>query len=115
MLSKSHIASSRRSAPAAFPRRPNPQSGNNVILPSEPKCQTKPTPARRHRSHRLPTSSFRIFNEPDGLYSVCYGGLSTAPEMNFDRAVARLIDHTILRPDAVRSDVRQVAQEALRL
>lgn len=34
--------------------------------------------------------------------------------MNFDRAVARLIDHTILRPDAVRSDVRQVAQEALR-
>ncbi len=34
--------------------------------------------------------------------------------MNFDRKVAQLIDHTILRPDAVRSEVRQVCAEALR-
>jgi deoxyribose-phosphate aldolase len=34
--------------------------------------------------------------------------------MKFDPAVARLIDHTILKPEAVRSNIRQVAQEALR-
>jgi deoxyribose-phosphate aldolase len=34
--------------------------------------------------------------------------------MNFDRAIARLIDHTILKPEAVRAEVRQAAQEALR-
>jgi deoxyribose-phosphate aldolase len=34
--------------------------------------------------------------------------------MNFDRAVARMIDHTILKPEAVRADVRQVAEEALK-
>jgi deoxyribose-phosphate aldolase len=34
--------------------------------------------------------------------------------MNFDRAIARLIDHTILKPEAVRADVRQVAEESLR-
>jgi deoxyribose-phosphate aldolase len=34
--------------------------------------------------------------------------------MNFDRNIARLIDHTILRPDAIRADVRQVCAEALR-
>jgi len=33
--------------------------------------------------------------------------------MNFDRSVARLIDHTILRPEAVRDDIRQVCAEAL--
>lgn len=33
--------------------------------------------------------------------------------MNFDRAVARLIDHTILKPEATRDDVRQVCAEAL--
>jgi deoxyribose-phosphate aldolase len=33
--------------------------------------------------------------------------------MNFDRNIARLIDHTILRPDAMRSDVMQVCAEAL--
>lgn len=33
--------------------------------------------------------------------------------MNFDRAVARLIDHTILKPEAVRDEVRQVCAEAL--
>jgi deoxyribose-phosphate aldolase len=33
--------------------------------------------------------------------------------MNFDRSVARLIDHTILKPEAVRDDVRQVCREAL--
>src|ERR1700712_5626950 len=33
--------------------------------------------------------------------------------MNFDRAVARLIDHTILKPDATRDEVRQVCAEAL--
>jgi deoxyribose-phosphate aldolase len=33
--------------------------------------------------------------------------------MNFDRNIARLIDHTILRPDAIRGDVMQVCAEAL--
>jgi deoxyribose-phosphate aldolase len=33
--------------------------------------------------------------------------------MNFDRAVARLIDHTILKPEATRDEVRQVCAEAL--
>jgi deoxyribose-phosphate aldolase len=33
--------------------------------------------------------------------------------MSFDRNIARLIDHTILRPEAVRSDVKQVCAEAL--
>src|SRR5580698_2979782 len=34
--------------------------------------------------------------------------------MNFDRAVARLIDHTILKPEATRSEVLQVCAEALK-
>jgi deoxyribose-phosphate aldolase len=33
--------------------------------------------------------------------------------MNFDRSIAQLIDHTILRPDAVRGEVKQVCAEAL--
>jgi deoxyribose-phosphate aldolase len=33
--------------------------------------------------------------------------------MNFDRSVARLIDHTILKPEATRDEVRQVCAEAL--
>jgi deoxyribose-phosphate aldolase len=33
--------------------------------------------------------------------------------MNFDRNIARLIDHTILKPEAVRSEVKQVCAEAL--
>jgi deoxyribose-phosphate aldolase len=33
--------------------------------------------------------------------------------MNFDPAVARLIDHTILKPEAVREEVLQVCAEAL--
>lgn len=33
--------------------------------------------------------------------------------MNFDRSVARLIDHTILKPEATRDDVRKVCAEAL--
>lgn len=33
--------------------------------------------------------------------------------MNFDPAVARLIDHTILKPEATRSEVLQVCSEAL--
>jgi len=33
--------------------------------------------------------------------------------MNFDRSVARLIDHTILRPEATRDDVRRLCGEAL--
>lgn len=33
--------------------------------------------------------------------------------MTFDRTIARLIDHTILRPDATRADVQQVCREAL--
>jgi len=34
--------------------------------------------------------------------------------MTFDRAVARLIDHTILKPEATRDEVRQVCAEALK-
>lgn len=34
--------------------------------------------------------------------------------MNFDRTVARLIDHTILKPEATRDEVRQVCAEALK-
>jgi len=39
----------------------------------------------------------------------------SVPQMtpNFDRGVARLIDHTILRPDATRADVLQVCADAL--
>lgn len=39
----------------------------------------------------------------------------SAPQMNpnFDRGVARLIDHTILRADATRADILQVCSEAL--
>lgn len=33
--------------------------------------------------------------------------------MDFDRSVARLIDHTVLKPEAVRDEVRQVCQEGL--
>jgi len=35
-------------------------------------------------------------------------------KMNFDRTVARLIDHTILKPEATRDDVRQVCAEAVK-
>ena len=34
--------------------------------------------------------------------------------MSFDSNIARLIDHTILRPDATRADVVQVCEEALK-
>ncbi len=34
--------------------------------------------------------------------------------MNFDRTIARLIDHTILKPDAIREEVRNICAEALR-
>jgi deoxyribose-phosphate aldolase len=34
--------------------------------------------------------------------------------MNFDRSIARLIDHTILRPEATRAEVKKVCAEALR-
>lgn len=33
--------------------------------------------------------------------------------MDFDRSVARLIDHTILKPETTREDVRRVCHEAL--
>ena len=33
--------------------------------------------------------------------------------MNFDRTLARMIDHTILKPEATRGDVRQVCAEAV--
>jgi deoxyribose-phosphate aldolase len=33
--------------------------------------------------------------------------------MNFDRSIARLIDHTILRPEATRAEVKKVCAEAL--
>lgn len=33
--------------------------------------------------------------------------------MSFDRTIARLIDHTILKPEATRADVEQVCAEAL--
>lgn len=35
------------------------------------------------------------------------------PAMNFDRNIARLIDHTILKPGATRAEVKQVCSEAL--
>jgi len=34
--------------------------------------------------------------------------------MSFDRTIARLIDHTILKPEAVAKDVQRVCEEALR-
>lgn len=34
--------------------------------------------------------------------------------MNFDRNIARLIDHTILKPDATRAEVLRVCAEALK-
>ena len=34
--------------------------------------------------------------------------------MNFDRTIARLIDHTILKPEAIRDEVKTVCAEALR-
>src|SRR5580692_13186693 len=34
--------------------------------------------------------------------------------MSFDRAVARLIDHTILKPEATRDEVMQVCTEAVK-
>lgn len=34
--------------------------------------------------------------------------------MSFDRKIARLIDHTVLKPEAVREDVETVCAEALR-
>jgi deoxyribose-phosphate aldolase len=34
--------------------------------------------------------------------------------MNFDRTIARLIDHTILKPEATRAEVKSVCAEALR-
>jgi deoxyribose-phosphate aldolase len=34
--------------------------------------------------------------------------------MSFDRTIARLIDHTILKPEAVRDDVKTVCAEALK-
>ncbi len=36
----------------------------------------------------------------------------SAPLMPFDRSVARLIDHTILKPEATRDEVRQVCAES---
>jgi deoxyribose-phosphate aldolase len=40
--------------------------------------------------------------------------VSAQTQMNFDRNVARLIDHTILKPDATRAEVLQVCAEARR-
>ena len=37
-----------------------------------------------------------------------------SPQMNFDRTVARLIDHTILKPEATRDEVGQVCAEAVK-
>jgi deoxyribose-phosphate aldolase len=34
--------------------------------------------------------------------------------MNFDRNIARLIDHTILKPEAIREEVKTVCAEALK-
>ncbi len=44
----------------------------------------------------------------------CVTVVISTPLMNFDRAIARLIDHTILKPDAVRDEVKTVCAEALR-
>jgi deoxyribose-phosphate aldolase len=38
--------------------------------------------------------------------------LYNAKNMNFDRNIARLIDHTILKPEATRNEVRQICAEA---
>ena len=48
---------------------------------------------------------------PDGYATVV---VSPTKIMTFDRHVASLIDHTILRPDAVRDDVARVCAEALK-
>lgn len=46
---------------------------------------------------------------------ICYGsGFHPQQIMSFDRNLASLIDHTILRPDAVRADIAKVCAEALR-
>src|SRR5690242_6375163 len=34
--------------------------------------------------------------------------------MSFDRSIARLIDHTILKPETTRDDIRNACAEALR-
>jgi deoxyribose-phosphate aldolase len=62
----------------------------------------------------------------NSLPRVCYGSGSSSLTraggpvpynrqiMNFNRNIAHLIDHTILKPEATRSEVRQVCAEALR-
>lgn len=44
--------------------------------------------------------------------AVCYGSLFP-DKMDFDRSVARLIDHTILKPEATREEIHRVCHEAL--
>src|SRR3984957_3593787 len=41
-----------------------------------------------------------------------YDTVMISPQMSFDRTIARLIDHTILKPEATRDEVRQVCAEA---
>ena len=44
----------------------------------------------------------------------CVTVVISTPLMNFDRTIARLIDHTILKPEAIREEVKTVCAEALR-
>jgi deoxyribose-phosphate aldolase len=52
-----------------------------------------------------------VFSSLDPRGRACL--LRTAKNMNFDRNIAHLIDHTILKPEATRSEVRQICAEAL--
>src|SRR5229473_4171521 len=45
------------------------------------------------------------------LPDVCYGKVSPG-NMPFDRTVARLIDHTLLKPEATRAEIEQLCAEA---
>jgi len=58
----------------------------------------------RLRSH----AAFKISRQP------CVTVVISTPTMNIDRTIARLIDHTILKPEALRAEVKTVCAEALR-
>jgi deoxyribose-phosphate aldolase len=60
---------------------------------------------------RIPHAiGFGVFNR---YATVVFSGIPTVKWMNFDRSVARLIDHTILKPEAVRDEIRQTCAEAM--
>ena len=49
-----------------------------------------------------------------GFGCLCYVGVSPVHQMPYDQSVARLIDHTILKPEATRAEVLKVCAEARR-